>query len=156
MQTCFHYFSNICDRPSCYNCKFKKDNRESDITIWDCFEVEKYNKSFDDDKGTTRVMTNSKKGYEIIQELFENNRCEEIDFEKATKGFLAMYQPVKNNDRRDAFFKDLNELEEAELFNKYFPDTLKVKVERNARKFLLKTGVYKSLLKLGKKVRKRD
>ena len=99
------FFSNICDRPSCYNCKFKKDNRESDITIWDCFEVEKYNKSFDDDKGTTRVMTNSKKGYEIIQELFENNRCEEIDFEKATKGFLAMYQPVKNNSKRKEFFE---------------------------------------------------
>ena len=150
------FFSNICDRPSCYNCKYKKDNRESDITIWDCFEVEKYNKSFDDDKGTTRVMTNSKKGCEIIQELSKNNRCEEIDFEKATKGFLAMYQPVKNNDRREMFFKDLNGLEEAELFNKYFPDTLKVKIERNARKLLLKTGVYKSLLKIGKKVRKRD
>ena len=45
------FFSNICDRPSCYECKFKKDNRESDITIWDCFDVEKFNKSFDDDKG---------------------------------------------------------------------------------------------------------
>lgn len=150
------FFSNICDRPSCYECKFKKDNRESDITIWDCFDVEKFNKSFDDDKGTSRVMTNSKKGEQIIKEISKNNNCEEVDFEKATKGFLAMYQPVKTNEKREKFFDDINNLDEEYVFRKYFPDTYKVKIERNARKFLLKTGVYKPLLKMGKLIRKRD
>lgn len=150
------FFSNICDRPSCYDCKFKKDNRESDITIWDCFEVEKYDKSFDDDKGTSRVMTNSNKGLKIIQELSKYNNCKKIEFEKATKDFFAMYQPVKSNPKREQFFVDLNVMEEKDLFNKYFPDTYKVKIERNARKFLLKTGIYKPLLNIGKKIRKRD
>ena len=150
------FFSNICDRPSCYECKFKKDNRESDITIWDCFDVEKFDKSFDDDKGTSRLMTNSKKGEKIIKEISKNNNCEEIDFEKATKGFLAMYQPVKTNEKREKFFDDINNLDEEYVFRKYFPDTYKVKIERNARKFLLKTGVYKPLLKMGKLIRKRD
>lgn len=150
------FFSNICDRPSCYDCKFKKGNRESDITIWDCFEVEKYNKKLDDDKGTTRILANSEKGKKIVQELGKNNTLEEITYEQATKGFLAMFQSVKSNPRREEFFKDLNTLSEKEVFEKYFPNTIKCKIEKNARIFLIKLGIYKPLLNLGKKIRKRD
>lgn len=150
------FFSNICDRPSCYDCKFKKSHRESDITIWDCFDVEKYNKEFDDDKGTNRILTHTKKGDNIIKELTKTNKVEEIDVEKATKGFLAIFQPVKKNERREQFFKDANTLSEEELFNKYFADTIKIKLERYGRVTLLKTGLYKPVLRLGKKIRKRD
>lgn len=150
------FFSNICDRPSCYDCKFKKLHRESDITIWDCFDVEKYNKEFDDDKGTNRILTHTKKGDNIIKKLTKTNKVEEIDVEKATKGFLAIFQPVKKNERREQFFKDANTLTEEELFNKYFADTIKIKLERYGRVALLKTGLYKPVLRLGKKIRKRD
>lgn len=150
------FFTNICDRPSCYECKFKKLHRESDITIWDCFDVEKYNKDFDDDKGTNRILTHTEKGEALIKELNKTNRAEEIDVEKATKGFLAIFQPVKKNDKRSQFFEDANKLSEEELFNKYFADTLKIKLERYGRMALLKTGLYKPVLSLGKKIRKRD
>ena len=150
------FFTNICDRPSCYDCKFKKLHRESDITIWDCFEVEKYNKSFDDDKGTSRVLVHTDKGRNIINLLNKKNRVEEIDVEKATNGFLAMFQPVKKNGKRAQFFEDANRLTDEELFNKYFADTIKVKIERYGRLALLKTGIYKPILNLGKKIRKRD
>lgn len=150
------FFTNICDRPSCYECKFKKLHRESDITIWDCFDVEKYNKEFDDDKGTNRILTHTEKGDKIIKELAKNNKSQEIDVEKATKGFLAIFQPVKKNDKREQFFKDANTLSEEELFDKYFADTLKIKLERYGRLALLKTGLYKSVLNIGKKIRKRD
>lgn len=150
------FFSNICDRPACYECVFKKQNRESDITLWDCFNVEKYNKKFDDDKGTTRILTNSDKGQQIIREIKKINRIEEIKVKDAVDGFLAMLQPVKYNIKRNQFFEDSKVLTNSQLFNKYFADTIKVKVERNARKILLKTGLYKKILNLGKKVRKRD
>lgn len=150
------FFTNICDRPSCYECKFKKLHRESDITIWDCFDVEKYNKEFDDDKGTNRILTHTEKGDKIIKELAKNNKSQEIDVEKATKGFLAIFQPVKKNDKREQFFKDANILSEKELFDKYFADTFKIKLERYGRLVLLKTGLYKPVLNLGKKIRKRD
>lgn len=150
------FFTNICDRPSCYECKFKKLHRESDITIWDCFDVEKYNKEFDDDKGTNRILTHTGKGDKIIKELAKNNKSQEIDVENATKGFLAIFQPVKVNDKREQFFKDANTLSEEELFDKYFADTLKIKLERYGRLALLKTGLYKSVLNIGKKIRKRD
>lgn len=150
------FFTNICDRPSCYDCKFKKLHRESDITIWDCFNVEKFDKNFDDDKGTSRVLTHTENGKNIIDILSQKNKVAEIDVEKATNGFLAMFQPVKKNDKREQFFKDANQLSEEELFNKYFADTIKVKIERYGRLALLKTGMYKPILNIGKKIRKRD
>ena len=150
------FFSNICDRPSCYDCRFKKLHRESDITIWDCFEVEKYNKCFDDDKGTSRVLVHTDKGRNIINLLSKKNKVQEIDVEKATNGFLAMFQSVKKNGKREQFFEDANQLTDEELFNKYFADTINVKIERYGRLALLKTGIYKPILNLGKKIRKRD
>ena len=150
------FFSNICDRPSCYNCKFKKLNRESDITLWDCFNVEKYNSKLDDDKGTTRILANTVKGKRFVEELGVTHNLEEIDVELATKNFLAMFQSVKYNSERSDFFEDVGKLEEKELFTKYFSDNITVKSERVIRKLLLKTGIYKKILNLGKKIRKRD
>lgn len=150
------FFSNICDRPACYECKFKKLERESDITIWDCFNVEKYDNKLDDDKGTSRILANSEKGKRVMQELATKNKVLEIGVKEATDGFLAIFQPVKRNEKREEFFKDANQLENKELFEKYFPDTLKVKIERYARTVLVKTGIYKKILNFGKKFRKRD
>lgn len=150
------FFSNICDRPACYECKFKKLERESDITIWDCFHVEKYDSKLDDDKGTSRMLVNSEKGQKVIEELATENTVVEIGVKEATDGFLAIFQSVKRNERREAFFEDANRLENRELFEKYFPDTMKVKVERMARVILVRSGIYKKLLSVGKKFRKRD
>lgn len=149
------FFSNICDRPSCYECKFKKDNRESDITIWDCFEVEKYNKDFDDDKGTTRLLTNSQKGYNIIKELKDNNNIKEITVHEALNEFNHVYNRVRKNTKRNQFFEDLKNKEIEDVLDKYFPNTIKCKIEKYSRLFLIKLGIYKPLLKLGKRIRKR-
>lgn len=56
------FLSDICSRPSCYKCLFKKRYRVSDLTIWDCFSAYDFDKSMDDDKGTTRVLCHTKKG----------------------------------------------------------------------------------------------
>lgn len=55
------FFNNLSDRPSCYDCRFKKRYRRSDLTLWDCFPIEKFTKQMDG-KGTTRVLVQSEKG----------------------------------------------------------------------------------------------
>lgn len=149
------FFSNICDRPSCYECKFKKSNRESDITIWDCFDVEKYDKDFDDDKGTTRILTNSEKGLNVIENIKKENNVKEIKVEEALNEFNHIFNTVRKNSKREEFLKDINEKEAKDVFEKYFPNSLKCKIEKNARILLIKIGIYKPLLKIGKKIRKR-
>ena len=56
------FFGDLSDRPSCYECKFKKQNRVSDFTIWDCFIVGDISKKLDDDKGTSRVLIHTEHG----------------------------------------------------------------------------------------------
>ena len=59
------FFSDMSDRPICYECPFKKRYRVSDMTIWDCFSVYDFDKSMDDDKGTTRVLCHTAKGKKL-------------------------------------------------------------------------------------------
>ena len=150
------FFSNICDRPSCYTCKFKTQYRESDLTIWDCFNVEKFNSRLDDDKGTTRILCHTKKGMDMVKKIAEKHICEEINVRQALSDFNGIFSKVNYNSKKTEFVKDMNSMASEKLFEKYFPDTLKVKLERTIRIFLLKTGSYKKIISLGKKIRKRD
>lgn len=63
------FFSEICIRPSCMDCKFRKRYRETDFTIWDCFDIASYSKEMNNDKGATKVLTHSKRAKNMMPEL---------------------------------------------------------------------------------------
>lgn len=56
------FLSNICLRPSCYNCHFKDVWNMADIVLGDCWGVENHSPEMDDNKGTSVVFVNSTKG----------------------------------------------------------------------------------------------
>lgn len=150
------FFSNIACRPSCYNCHFKEQLHKADFTIWDCFEVEKFEQSFDDDKGTTRILLNSEKAIEIFDTIKDKHNTKQVEVEKLVSNFHQMFNSIKYNSKRIEFFKELNEKQMYEIIKNYFPNTVKNKIEKYTRLLLIKIGVYKPLLKFGKKIRKRD
>jgi len=150
------FFSNIASRPSCYHCQFKEQLHKADITIWDCFEVDKYDESFDDDKGTTRVLINSTKGNELFNSIKDKHKVKEIEVNKIISNFHQMFYSIKYNPRREEFFKDLNNQSIDEVMKKYFPNNIKCKIEKYGRIVLIKIGLYKPLIKFGRKIRKRD
>lgn len=135
------YFSNLSDRPSCYDCKFKKRYRRSDLTLWDCFPIEKFTKDLDG-KGTTRVLVQSEKGAEIMNAVMKDLKCVAVDADKLTEGVNEMYYSVPMNPRRDLFFKDFNELEAKDFFKKWFPITWKVRLNAFIRLSAHRLGVY--------------
>lgn len=150
------FFSNIATRLSCYSCKFKEQFHKADFTIWDCFNVDDYDKKFDDDIGTTRVLVNTEKGVEIFENLSKEHNTKEIDIDKLVNNFHQMFNSTRYNSKRENFFKELNSKESNEVLNKYFPNKLKNKFEKYTRLCLIKLGIYKPLIKLGKSIRKRD
>ena len=149
------FFSNIASRPSCYNCKFKEQYHKADFTIWDCFEVDNYDKSFNDDIGTTRVLVNNEKALKILEILSNVHRIKEIEIKKLVNNFYQMFNSIKYNSNRDRFFNDLNNKECKKILDIYFPNRLKNKAEKYARVFFIKIGIYSQILKLGKKIRRR-
>lgn len=140
------FFSEICDRPSCHSCSFRKRYRESDFTIWDCFNVGSFSKKMDDDKGTTRMLVNSEKGRNLFKDINEYINFEGVDSDKLVYGVKELTESVKPNRLRKEFMNDLNILSTEKLFNKYFPNTMKVRVERVFRLTIYKLGIY-SLIK---------
>ena len=146
------FFVYLSDRPSCYDCKFKKQYHLSDFTIWDCFIAENFDKSLDDDKGTSRILVNTEKGNYIFNQIKGKLKYIEIDPNLLVKNVKEMLYSVKINPNRHLFFKDSNAMNDKDFFEKWFPDSLKVKLERSIRIFLTKTGIYKEVKKYLKKI----
>ena len=149
------FFSDTCDRSSCYECPFKKRYRISDFTIWDCFSVYDFDKKLDDDKGTTRVLCHSQKATSLMQEVMKYARCEEVSADKLVAGVKEMFESVPMNPKRTVFLVDAAKLSGKELFEKYYPVTNKVKVKTAIRKILLMTGIYGAMKKCLNRVRGR-
>lgn len=142
------FFCDYSVRPSCYNCKFKTQKRVSDITIWDCFNISEIDKSFDDDKGTTRILIQSSKGQKIINEL-KNVKLKEIEVSVAINKVKEMTNSVRYNAQRNNFFNDINNVQN---INKYFPNNIKTKINSSIRKFLSVTGTYIIVKRIAKKI----
>lgn len=149
------FFTDTCDRPSCYECPFKKRYRISDFTIWDCFSVYNFDKKLDDDKGTTRVLCHSQKAENMMQEVTKLAKCKEVPADKLVAGVKEMFESVPMSSKRAAFMTDAERLHGTELFKKYYPVTRKVKAKTAIRKALLVTGVYKMAKKYMNQVRGR-
>lgn len=142
------FFSNICDRPSCHSCRFRKQYRVSDFTIWDCFHVGRFSKELDNDKGATRVLVHTEKGRKIFDAIKSNFHYIQATPETVVAGAEEMQKSVAPNGRRQAFFKDANRMDGTELFHKYFPDTFRVKAEHYVRLACYKLGIYSTVKKL--------
>lgn len=135
------FFANLSDRPSCYDCRFKKRYRKSDITIWDFFEVEKFTNKFEK-KGTTRVLVQSSKEEMIINVIKETVKLFEVEPDLLVKNVREMFYSVPRNEQRTQFFNDSNSLSAKELFNKWFPVTWKVKNNSFVRITCHRLGIY--------------
>ena len=122
--------------------------RVSDLTIWDCFNINEIDKSFDDDKGTTRVLVQSEKGQKLLEKL-NNARIKEIDIDIATKKVKEMTNSVNYNSKRKDFFENIND---DNVFEKYYPINIKTEVNSFVRKALAITGIYSSVKSLAKKI----
>lgn len=64
------FLSDLCLRDSCYNCKLKGKNRNSDITLADFWGIDNVLPELNkDDLGISLVIINSSKGKKIFNEL---------------------------------------------------------------------------------------
>ncbi len=150
------FFSNLSDRPSCYECQFKKRYRVCDITIWDCFDVYKFSKSLNNNKGVTRALVHTEKGNKILQAISEKCIVVEISPDLAVEGVRELVKSVPLNPYRKQFFEDANRMGNKEFFESYFPSTLRIKSEYLIRTCSVKLGIYQPIKRIAKKILKRN
>ena len=145
------FFSGMIIRPSCTECKFRSRYRNSDFTIWDCFNVYSFSKEFDEDIGTTRVLIHTEKGKRIFHQIEGKIKYKSIDADMVVEGVREMLESPKMHPQRQYFYSDLKRLPFGELINKYYPLTIKIKIKRNIRLALNKFGLDKKLKHILKK-----
>ena len=136
------FFSNICDRPSCHKCRFRSRYRVSDFTIWDCFHVGRFSKELDNDRGATRVLVHTQKACKLFNAIKESFNYVEVEPDVIVEGAKEMQKSVLPNAKREEFFADAQVLDGKALFEKYFPNTFRVKVEHTIRLLCYKLGIY--------------
>lgn len=146
------FFGNLADREICYACPFKKRYRVSDVTLWDCFDVGRFSRELDDNRGATRVLVQSAKGQAMVDAARLRAKVVEIDADRAVEGVREMFFSVPKPAEWEAFATDVRELDGHTLFEKWFPDTYATKFERWARLVSTRLGVYDHAKKIAKKV----
>ena len=66
-EACFH--KKIFLRESCYKCGYNNLQRMGDITLGDFWQIEEYDPSLNDNKGTSLVLVNSSRGRELFESI---------------------------------------------------------------------------------------
>lgn len=140
------FLSNICLRPSCYSCKFKELERDSDITIGDCWGIERIIPKMDDNNGTSIVIVHTAKGQEIFKNIKEKICYAEGNINELLPPRSESRRSVLPHKKRDEFFNMLNQGESIEKLLKciklskvmYIKNKLRSKIKGLLKKILIK------------------
>lgn len=116
------FLSEMINRPSCYDCKFRGFPRISDITLSDFWGIEYVAKEMDDDIGVSAVMVNSSKGEKLFELIKKRLFIKDVSLDDIIPFQAGLVKkPKRPNYDREQFFKDLESLPFNELGDKYFP-----------------------------------
>lgn len=113
------FLKNTILRDSCYNCHFKKINRISDITLADYWGIQNVHPELNDNKGTSVLIVNSKKGEELFNQIKDKIKFVETDIKKIIEYNPALIESAKMDKNRKLFFENLDNIEFDELVKKY-------------------------------------
>ena len=96
------YYKRIMMRPSCYSCPFASLNRPSDITMGDCWGVEKALPGFaDDNRGCSLLITHTEMGKDFTSFFPDDSVREELPVSKILQ--LNLYETTKPHKDTELF-----------------------------------------------------
>lgn len=123
------FLSNMTLRPSCYECKFKSFSSGSDITLADYWGVKKTMPAFDDDKGVSLLIINSRKAADFIKDI--DILCKPLTYDKAIVGNPVLFKSSEKWYKRDSFFNQVSNHENiVELMQKELKPTFSMKLKK--------------------------
>lgn len=102
------FLSEICLRPSCYDCHYKEFPRPSDLTMGDAWGIENHMPEMDDDKGTSVLITNSEKGNKLLSIIMDQLIIKEAQLDVVLPLNADSRKSVKPHKKRELFFDELD------------------------------------------------
>jgi coenzyme F420-reducing hydrogenase beta subunit len=135
------FYTNDFLRPSCYNCLYTNLNRPGDITLADAWGAKNIFPEFDDNKGVSLILINSKKGEEAFNNIKSKTTYKSIDINKVMQ--TNLYEPTTKS-------KKHKKLEKIYSINGY--QGLSFSASKETRKVSLKNRFKSSILKVLRKL----
>lgn len=144
------FFSEISSRPSCYECKFKSKTHNSDITIYDCWNIQRLNPDIkDDDKGYTNIMVNTMNGKNVLNTISDKFDIYKVDIDEQIKndGIMVENSAIPNKNRKE-YYTNLNKVGLERNINQYIKVSLKDVIIEKSKKVLYKTHILSIIKKI--------
>ena len=132
------FLSDACLRPSCHDCRFKKYNRESDLTLADFWGIETVCPEMDDDRGTSLVLVHSPAGQAALDAIRDQLMMKLVDVAAALQQNPSAVVASGVHENREAFLESLGSIAFASAVKRWLP-----------RKTSAKEKLYNILQKLG-------
>lgn len=98
------FSSNLCLRPSCYECRYVEFNNQSDISIGDFWGIENICPEFEDKGGVSLIMVHTDKGRKLLEKT--NKQIETISVGTDIKLQHNVYYPTKKPENREVFWNE--------------------------------------------------
>ncbi len=130
------FLKNFCLRPSCYECKFKELDRDSDITIGDCWGIEKIFPEMDDDRGISVVIIHNKKGQEILDSIKAEIKMCEAEVNTILPPSADSRKSVTKPDKREKIFENINKGKDINFLMKLIEPSLVEKIGRKIKRYI--------------------
>ena len=128
------FLKNICLRPSCYDCKFKTIHSQADITLGDCWGIEKYMPEIDDDKGISVIFVHTGNGSGAISRITSSVYIQKVDFQQVQQSMV--YESVMQHPHRRRFFVGLVSGESSSRLYSLLEFSFAERAVRNLKKLL--------------------
>lgn len=113
------YLQNLCLRPSCHACAYARPHRGADITLGDFWGIARSRPQWDDDLGTSLVLTSSEAGEALLQACADTLVLHPCEVELALPGNPALTAPAAANPLREQFLRDADTMPFAQLQRTY-------------------------------------
>lgn len=123
-----NFHSRLFLRKSCHNCSYKKEHRDSDITMADFWGIENTNIPILEKDGVSMIIIHSQKGEDIFNLIKDKFEYYPTTMEVAKKHQPMMTQSCTPSSLREQFFEELKQKPDksfAQIINKYNPITAK-------------------------------
>lgn len=123
------FLKNLYLRPSCYECKSKNFSNGADISLADYWGVYDKHPDFFDDKGSSLLLINSKKGKAMLEEISNKIKYKETDLDFAISRNKCIIQPTFKTDKREKFFEKIDKKEMISVIEKLTRPSFKIRAK---------------------------
>lgn len=102
------FLQNLYLRPSCHNCNSNNFRSGGDITLGDCWGIEKIASDFDDDKGVSLIILNTKQGCDFFNKISSKFDILNTDINFVIKENPSIIRSWLSHKNRKVFFENID------------------------------------------------